>query len=66
MQETIVRRLDEVATHHPSVPVWDPFAFPQVEEEHWEEECLSYYPGRVVNIGACMPGIKLLMQNAEG
>ena len=66
MGEIIVRRLDEVATHRLSVTVWDPFAFPQVEEEHWKEECLSYYPGKVVNTGACMPRIKLVMQNEEG
>ena len=63
---TIVRRLDEVATCQLSLTAWDSFTFPQVEEEHWKEECLSYYPGKVVNIGAHMPGIRLIVQNVEG
>ena len=60
------RRLDEVVTCHLSVTAWDSFTFPQAEEEHWKEECLSYYPGKVVNIGTHMPGIRLVVQNAEG
>ena len=52
VQETIVRRLDEVATHCPSITTWDGFAFPQNEEKHWKEEVLSHYLGKVVNIGA--------------
>ena len=55
-----------MATHHPSVTAWDPFTFSQVEKEHWKEKCLSHYLGKVVNIGVCMPGIKLVMQNEEG
>ena len=62
----IVRRLDKVATCQPSLTAWDSFTFPQVDEEHWKEECLSYYPGMVLNIGARMPGIRLVVQNAEG
>ena len=55
-----------MVTHHPSVTVWDPFAFPQAEEKHCREECISYYPGKVVNIRARMSRIKLVMQNKEG
>ena len=55
-----------MAAHHLSITTWDHFAFPQTEEKHWKEECLSYYPGRVVNVRARMPGIKLTMQNKEG
>ena len=46
--------------------MWDPFAFPQAEEKHCMEECISYYLKKVVNIGAHMPIIKLVMQNEEG
>ena len=66
MRETIVRRLDEVVTCCPSITVWDHFAFPQTEEKHWREEVLSHCLGKVVVVGACMPGIKLTMQNGEG
>ena len=63
---TIIRHLDEVVTHQPSLTVWDSFTFPMMEEEHWKEECLSYYPGKVVNIGPWMPRIWLMVQNTEG
>ena len=66
MQQTIVRRLDEVVTHYLSVIMWDSFAFPQVEEENWKKECLSYYPGKIVNIGSCMPRIRWVGSNVEG
>ena len=49
---TIIRHLDEVVTCQLSLTAWDIFAFPAAEEEHWKEDCLSYYPGKVVNIGA--------------
>ena len=42
------------------------FTFPVAEEEHWKEDCLSYYLGKVVNIGVRMPGIWLIVQDAEG
>ena len=42
------------------------FAFPEAEEEHWWEDCFSYYPGKVVNIGARMPGIWLVVQDMAG
>ena len=64
--EVIVQRLDEVATHHPSTTVWDRFTFPQTEEKHWKEEVLLHYPGKVLDVGARMPGFKLMMQNEEG
>ena len=53
-------------TNCPSITTWDCFAFPQTEEKHWKEEVLSHYPGKVMNVGAHMPGIKLMMQNEEG
>ena len=52
--------------HRPSITAWDHFTFPQSEEKHWKEEVLSHYLGKVVNVRACMPGIKLIMQNEEG
>ena len=55
-----------MVTHHLSITVWSPFAFPPAEEEHWRQECLLYYLGRVVNVRACMPGIKLGMRKKEG
>ena len=55
-----------MVTCHPSTTVWDTFAFPQNEEKHWKEEVLSYYPGIVVDVGAHMLGIKVMMQNEEG
>ena len=66
IQEVTIHRLDEVATHHLSTMAWDRFAFPQTEERHWKEEVLSHYPGKVLDVEACMPGFKLMMQNEEG
>ena len=66
IQEVIVQRLDEVVTCHPSTMAWDRFAFPQTKEKHWKEEVLLHYPGKVLDVGAHMPGFKLMMQNEEG
>ena len=55
-----------MVTHHPSITVWDHLTFPQTEEKHWKEEVLSHYPGKVVDVRAHMPRIKLMMQNEEG
>ena len=66
IREVIVHRLDEVATCRLSTMVWDRFTFPQTEEKHWKEEVLSHYPGKVLDVGADMPGFKLMMQNEEG
>ena len=55
-----------MATRHPSTMAWDRFTFPQTEEKHWKEEVLSHYPGKVLNVGAHMPGFKLMMQNKKG
>ena len=63
---TIVKCLDKVVTCQLSLTAWDMFVFPEAEEEHWQEDCLLYYPGKVVNIGARMPGICLIMQDGEG
>ena len=62
----IVKCLDEVASHQLSFTAWDMFAFPKEDEQHWQEDCLSYYPQKVVNIGTRMPGIWLIMQDMKG
>ena len=54
-----------MATCHPSITAWDHFTFPQTEEKHWTEEVLSHYPGKVVDVRARIPEIKLMMQNEE-
>ena len=67
IREVVVRKLDEVVTHRPlTCMAWDRFAFPPEEEKHWQEVVLLHYPGKVLNIGACMPGFKLMLQNEEG
>ena len=48
---TIIRCLDEVANCQPLLTAWDTFAFLAAEEEHWKEDCLSYYLSKVENIG---------------
>lgn len=63
---TIVKHLDKVAIRQLSLTVWDMFAFPEAEEEHWWEDCLSYYPGKVVNIRARLAGIWLVVQDVAG
>ena len=54
---TIVKCLDEIVTCQLSLTAWDMFASPEQDEEHWQEDCLSCYPGKVVNIGTRMLGI---------
>ena len=63
---SIVEHLDGMATCGLSLMAWDMFVFPKAEEEHWWEDCLSYYLGKLVKIGARMPGIWLVMQDAVG
>ena len=66
IKEDIVCRLDEVVRRHPSTTVWDRFVFPQTDQKYWWEEILSHYPGKVLNIGARMPGFRLMLQNEDG
>ena len=63
---SIVKCLDKVATCQLSLTAWDMFTFPEEDEEHWREDCLSYYLGKVVNIRARMPEIWLVMQDMKG
>ena len=46
--------------------MWDRFAFPQTDQKYWWEEVLCNYPGKVLDIGACMPGFWLMLQNKDG
>ena len=65
IMEVIVCRLDEVAMHHPSTTAWDRFAFPQTNQKYWQEEVLSHYAGKVLNISVHMPGFQLMLQNED-
>ena len=62
----IIHKLDEVATRYTSTITWDPFAFPQMDQEYWREEALCYRPGKMLDIGMHMPGFKLMLQNNKG
>ena len=66
VQEVIAHRLDEVATHHPSTMVWDRLTFPWTEEKYWKKKVLLHSPGKILDVGAHMPGFKIMMQNEEG
>ena len=66
IREVIVHRLDKVATHCWYTMAWDRFTYPQTKEKHWKEEVLLHYPRKVLDVRACMPGFKLMMQNEEG
>ena len=66
IQEVIVHWLDEVATHCLLTTVWDRFTFPQTEEKYWKEEVLSHYLRKILDVGARMPGFKIMMQDKEG
>ena len=65
-RESIVRRLDEVATRCLSNIAWDKFAFPQTDQEFWCEEVLCYHPGKMLDVGARIPGFPLMLQDDEG
>ena len=66
IQEVIVCRFDEVVTRHPSTMAWDRFTFLQTKEKHRKKEVLLHYPGKFLDVGASMPGFKLMMQNEKG
>ena len=46
--------------------MWDRFAFPQMDQKYRWEEVLCYYPGKVLDVSACMPGFRLMLQNEDG
>ena len=66
IRQNIVYKLDEVATRCTSPITWDPFAFPVTDDMCWREEVLCYRPGKTLDVGACMPGFKLMFQDDKG
>ena len=50
----------------PSPIAWDPFAFPLTDDTCWREEALCYRPGKTLDVGARMPGFKLMLQDDKG
>ena len=67
VRQSIVRKLDEIAMCDTSIMIaWDQFAFPLVDHECWREEALCYHPGKMLNIGTCMPGFRLMLQDNKG
>ena len=66
MRQSVVRKLDEVAMRDTSIPIaWDQFAFPLAGQECWREEALCYHPGKMLNVGTCMPGFRLMLQDDQ-
>ena len=45
---------------------WDLFAFPKTDEECWREEALCYHPGKMLDVGTRMPGLRLMLQDDKG
>ena len=66
MRQGIVSKLDEAAMWCTSNTVWDQFAFPQMDQGYWREEALCYHPGKMLNVGTCMPGFRLMLQDDKG
>ena len=66
IRRDIVRKLDKVATQCTSPIAWDPFAFPLTDDTCWREEALCYHPGKTLDVGAHMPGFKLMLQDDKG
>ena len=62
IRRDIVCKLDEVATRCLSPIAWDPFAFPLTDDTCWREEVLCYRLGKTLDVGACMPGFKLILR----
>ena len=63
MRQSIVRKLDEIATRDTSTITWDQFAFPLTDQEGWGEEALCYHPGKMLDVGRRMPGFRLMLQD---
>ena len=66
IRQGIVHKLDEAATQCTSNIAWDKFAFPQTDQEFWREEALCYRPGKTLDVGACMTGFRLMLQDHKG
>ena len=39
---------------------------PQTDQEFWQEEALCYHPGKMLDVGACMMGFQLMLQDDKG
>ena len=66
VRQSIVGKLDKTAMQDISTIAWDQLAFPQTDQECWREEALCYCPGKMLNIGTCMPGFRLMLQDDKG
>ena len=66
VRQGIVCKLDEAAMRCTSNITWDQFAFPQMDQEYWREEALCYHPGKTLDVGMCMPGFRLMLQDDKG
>ena len=66
IRQNIIYKLDEIATRCTSTIVWDPFTFPQMDQEYWREEALFCRPGKMLNVGMRMPGFRLMLQDDKG
>ena len=66
IRQGIVCKLDEVAMRCTSSIAWDKFTFPQTEQEFWREEALCYCPRKMLDVGACMTGFRLMLQDNKG
>ena len=49
----------------PSNIAWDRFAFPKTDKKHWREEVLCHLPRKVLDMGAWMPGFRVMLQNDD-
>ena len=66
IRQGIVHKLDEAVMRCMSSIAWDKFAFPQTDQEFWREEALCYHPRKMLNIGVCMTGFRLMLQDNKG
>ena len=66
MRQGIVCKLDEAVMQCTSSIAWDKFAFLQTDQEFWREEALCYCPRKMLDVGACMMGFRLMLQDDKG
>ena len=66
IRRDIVYKLDEVATPCTSPIAWDPFVFPLTDDTCWREKALCYRLGNTLDVRACMPSFKLMLQDNKG
>ena len=66
VRQSIISKLDETAMCVTSTIMWDQFAFPQMDQKYGREEALCYHPGKTLDVGAHMPGFRLMLQDDKG